>query len=262
MRKHERRARSTLKRDENQPRKQFDAAVIAGLAESLKAIGQQVPLLILDDGTIIDGECRWRAGEIAGTAEFDCAVLDKRPTAAELLLIQASIDLHRSDHKPSERAATLSRILKETGWTLTTACAQIGISQSMGSKLAALGKLAPPLLAKVDAGELDVEKAYILSGEPDHAKQLAMLSDAGKLSRDALRKRARGETTGDEVKLTSATFSMPGGYVISLKGSQVDLSSAVEVLTDTIRVLKKGLTSGLSLASQMKVMKDTAKAVK
>lgn len=261
MRKLERIPVARLKPDPSQPRKHFDEAVIAGLAASMKSIGQQVPVIVFD-GMLLDGECRWRAAQAAGIAEMDCLVLDIRPTPAELAVTRLSIDVNRSSLTPSERCKALGEIIAETGWTLTEACKQIGISQSMGSKLAAISKLVPELVAKVDAGELDFEKAYIISAEPDHAKQLAMLADAGKLSRSGLRKRARGEASGDDVKLTSATFSMPGGYVISLRGGQVDLSSAVEVLSETVRLLKKGREQGLSLASQIKVMKDTAKAVK
>lgn len=41
---------SDLRPDPDQPRKKFEEAVILAMADSLRAIGVQVPLIVIEDG--------------------------------------------------------------------------------------------------------------------------------------------------------------------------------------------------------------------
>lgn len=211
---------------------------------------------------VVDGERRWRAATLAGIKSLACIVLPKRPSKAELRIIQASIDRHRSGLKPSEEAALLVEIRQESGLTLTETCKKVGYSQAKGSKQVTMQeKAAPGIWQLVDSDQLSFEKAYsIVASTPDHAKQLELAKSADKLPREVVRKRANGHQQVDEVKLTSATFSMPGGYTVAMRGGSLDLANAVEVLTETVRILKKSLQQGLSISSVVKMTKDTAKA--
>ena len=126
-----------------------------------------------------------------GITELSAVVLDRKPTAAELLLIQGSIDIHRKGFTPMERSNLLVRILKETGCSVTEVGEKLGVKQATASKLLAFQKLGPEGRAGLDAGTLDMERAYIISQEPDHARQLELLKGAASLSRDQLRQKAK-----------------------------------------------------------------------
>jgi ParB family chromosome partitioning protein len=250
---------ASLKRDESQPRKYFDEKVIASLAENLKANGQQVPLLVCGD-LIIDGECRWRAMQLAGIPEADCIVFENMPSPAQLAVCRLSIDVNRTNHRPMERAGALQDLMKQTGWTLSEACRQTGISQSLGSKLTSLNRLAPELQRRVDEG-WDIERAYLVSQVPDQAKQLEMAKEIGSLNREQLRTRTRRKAASPSSGVTTpiARFAMPGGLTVSVQGPDVSLGLAIEVLSEAVKQLRKCAGQGLSLDSVIKCMRDTAK---
>ena len=91
---------------------------------------------------ILDGECRFRAAVIASLAELPCIVLKCRPSPEEMLDIRLGIDVNRSNLKPPERAKGLSDFISLRGCTLVEACKRCGMSQSLGSKLVSLLRLA------------------------------------------------------------------------------------------------------------------------
>lgn len=96
----------------DQPRKEFDEALINELANSIKQFGVLQPLIVSDSKngryTIIAGERRWRASGIAG--------LDKVPaiirTSEELEQLEISIveNIQRVDLSPLEQAASIGKL--------------------------------------------------------------------------------------------------------------------------------------------------------
>jgi hypothetical protein len=68
---------SWFKPDPNQPRKAFDPAELEALEESL-FVRQDIPLIAFVDGTIQDGERRWRAAQLRGRIKtLDVVITDK-----------------------------------------------------------------------------------------------------------------------------------------------------------------------------------------
>jgi ParB/RepB/Spo0J family partition protein len=64
-------------RDKEQPRKYFDEEAMERLVQSIKDNGIESPIIIRPDGTIIDGERRWKASQQAGLKEIPCIITDK-----------------------------------------------------------------------------------------------------------------------------------------------------------------------------------------
>ena len=92
-----------------QPRKRFDEAALAELADSIRQHGIIQPLTVrkLASGyyQIIAGERRWRAARMAGLQEVPVVVMEADDrTAAELAMIE---NLQREDLNPMEEAAGL-----------------------------------------------------------------------------------------------------------------------------------------------------------
>src|SRR5688572_29087016 len=96
--------------DPKNPRKAFDDAESDRLGDELLARGVLVPLLVRADGTIIDGERRWRAAQRKGIKELPVIVTDKDIPESELLGIQLATVFHKADLQPYEKWQALVRL--------------------------------------------------------------------------------------------------------------------------------------------------------
>jgi DNA-binding phage protein len=174
-------------------------------------------------------------------------------------VLQASLDIHRSSLSAMERARLLARIQEENKWSVGELAANLHMKQPLVSKLLAYLRLDFNVQNLLHAGELDMEKAFIISQEPDAAKQRELAKVAG-LSREDLRRHVRNGGTGKvEPKASKAFFALTGGAVITLQRRDLTLSAAIEVLVDAVKELRKGLAQGLDISTQQRVMKDRAK---
>ncbi|MEW6730198.1 MAG: ParB/RepB/Spo0J family partition protein [Acidobacteriota bacterium] len=98
-----------------QPRKYFDVEELNQLAESIKYCGVLEPLLVTKESqgqrTILAGERRWRAAQIAGRASVPVYELDLPPEiAAQVPLIE---NLLRRDLNPFEEMEGYLRLLEQ-----------------------------------------------------------------------------------------------------------------------------------------------------
>jgi ParB-like chromosome segregation protein Spo0J len=192
---------------------------------------------------VIDGECRVRAGKIAGQKTLPCVIFDHWPSPQELLEIRIGIDINRSSHKPMERAKSLLDYIDLTGLTLMEACKKAGISQPFGSKLISLHKLAPDLQRKANDG-WDLESAYLVSQEPNHDRQRELAAQSG-LTRDQLRQKVR-------------SGGQPVDLMVSVQGRKMNLSGAIEAMLDVVKELKKGQADHWDITTAMRVLRHRA----
>jgi ParB family chromosome partitioning protein len=267
MREQKRILVADIERDPEQPRKHFDEAELLALGQNMKAIGQQVPVIVYAVEQAVgeirakyqlaDGERRWRAKQLSAEDFVYAVVLSEKPTATGLHIIQMSLEFHKVGLSAMEKSDFLHCIQEENGWSVNDIAANLHRKQPHISRLLGLQRLGLEARKALHEGLIDIERAHVVSMEPDHAKQLELLKAATECSRDELRRKARRVTV--EPKVSAAKFTMPG-YTISLSGKSIDLPTAVEVLSETVRVLKKSLSQNLTLDSVVRVMKDTAKA--
>ena len=115
-----------------QPRKIFDEAALAELAESIREHGVIQPLTVrkLASGyyQIIAGERRWRAARLAGLTEVPAVVIDADDKkAAELALVE---NLQREDLNPMEEAAGFQSLIQTYHMTQEEAAQRVGKSRS------------------------------------------------------------------------------------------------------------------------------------
>ena len=109
-----------------QPRKYFDDAALAELAESIRLHGIIQPLTVrkLSSGyyQIIAGERRWRAARLAGLKEVPVVVMEADDRkAAELAMIE---NLQREDLNPMEEALGYQALIQQYHMTQEEAAAQ------------------------------------------------------------------------------------------------------------------------------------------
>lgn len=102
-----------------QPRKKFDDAALAELADSIRQHGVITPVLVrpLADGTyqLVAGERRWRAARMAGINELPALIKELTDSQAmELALIE---NLQREDLNPVEEAEGYRTLMERYGLT-------------------------------------------------------------------------------------------------------------------------------------------------
>jgi len=163
-----------------QPRRKFDDAKLAELADSIKVHGIIVPLVVRPRPPgqgggyfLIAGERRWRAAQRAGLHEVPVVVQDVEEGAAlERALVE---NLQRADLGPLEEAAAYQRLVDEFGLTQDAIAERIGKDRSTIANAIRLLKLPLPVRQLVEDERLSM----------GHARALLGLEDATSIERAA-----------------------------------------------------------------------------
>lgn len=148
----------------SQPRKHFDEASLAELADSIREHGIIQPLTVrkLASGyyQIIAGERRWRAARLAGLQEVPVIVMEADDRkAAELAMIE---NLQREDLNPIEEAAGFQSLMETYHMTQEEAASRVGKSRSAVANALRLLGLTPSVRAMVESGKLSAGHARAL----------------------------------------------------------------------------------------------------
>ena len=148
----------------SQPRKSFDEASLAELADSIRRHGIIQPLTVrkLASGyyQIIAGERRWRAARLAGLSEVPVVVIEADDRkAAELAMIE---NLQREDLNPMEEAMGFHTLIETYHMTQEEAAQSVGKSRSAVANALRLLGLPPAVKAMVERGDLSAGHARAL----------------------------------------------------------------------------------------------------
>ncbi len=111
---------------------------------------------------------------IAGLEEMSAMMLTERPSMVELRMLQHSLDAQRVNLNPMEQSDLIADIQAEKGWGVTELAIQLSISQSKCTKLISCQRLPKAIQDMLRSGQVGLDKAYLLSQEPDPEKQLAV----------------------------------------------------------------------------------------
>jgi ParB family chromosome partitioning protein len=165
-----------LKPDRGQPRRYFDEQHIVELAESIRAKGLLLPLLVRRDGdgyVIVAGERRWRAAQRAGLRELPCIVREvSGPEAFELALIE---NIQREDLNAIEEAEAYQRLIEYHGLTQEELAQRVGKDRSTIANALRLLRLPEQIKLAMSSGALSM----------GHARALLALGDETDLRRAA-----------------------------------------------------------------------------
>jgi ParB family chromosome partitioning protein len=168
-----------------QPRKSFDDARLAELAESLRTQGVIQPLVVRARQSgggfeIIAGERRWRAAQRAGLHEVPAVVREVAETRAfEMALVE---NLQREDLNPIEEAEGFQRLISEFDYTQEMLATRVGKDRSTIANSLRLLKLPAGVRELVVDGRLSM----------GHARALLGLEEAPAIERVARASVARG----------------------------------------------------------------------
>ena len=155
---------SDVESNSSQPRKYFDDAALAELADSIRQHGIIQPLTVrkLASGyyQIIAGERRWRAARLAGLSEVPVTVIEADDrTAAELAMIE---NLQREDLNPIEEAAGYRVLIQQYHMTQEEAANRVGKSRSAVANVMRLLDLDPAVQKLVENGLISAGHARAL----------------------------------------------------------------------------------------------------
>ena len=207
----------------SQPRKHFDEAALAELADSIRQHGIIQPLTVrkLASGyyQIIAGERRWRAARMAGLHEVPVIVMEADDRkAAELAMIE---NLQREDLNPMEEAAGFQALMEQHHMTQEEAAQRVGKSRSAVANALRLLSLTPAVAKLVEEGALSAGHARaLLPLSPALQEKAAEAVISGGLSvrqTEALAKRLSAEKKDKPAAPTGVDYAAEAQKELSSK---------------------------------------------
>ena len=226
---------SELEPNRDQPRKEFDPAALAELADSIAAVGVIQPLIVrpITGGgyQIVAGERRWRAAQSAGLTEIPVIIRELSDKEVdEIALIE---NLQREDLNPVEEAEGYRHLMNEYDMTQEQVAARVGKSRPSVANAVRLLELPDSVLGMLTVGDLTVGHVRPLLGLHDEDAMIRVACQAVKKKmtvRDVEKqvKKEKGEVTSakknaadrdnyfDEVEIA---LSMALGRKVKVTGS-------------------------------------------
>ena len=188
---------SELEPNRDQPRKEFDAAALAELADSIAAVGVIQPLIVrpmVGGGyQIVAGERRWRAAQSAGLTEVPVIIRELSDKEVdEIALIE---NLQREDLNPVEEAEGYRHLMNEYGMTQEQVASRVGKSRPSIANSVRLLELPDSILGMLTAGDLTVGHVRPLLGlhDEDSMVKVACMAVKKKLTVRDVEKQVKKE---------------------------------------------------------------------
>lgn len=159
-----------IARNPFQPRKNFNAAELKELQESLHSNGLLQPVTVRPAPKgkgfeLIAGERRLRAATNLGWTEIPAVVKDM--TNQEVLTLALVENLQRSDLNPIEEAEGYDQLIREFGYTQQTVADLVGKDRSTVANVLRILHLPEPVRALIQDGQLSAGQARPLLGLED-----------------------------------------------------------------------------------------------
>lgn len=234
----------------NQPRKTFDSAALAELAESLRQKGLIQPLVVrpragTDTFEIVAGERRWRAAHLAGLAEVPVIVRDFDDD--ELLQVAVIENIQREDLNPLEEAMAYRQLLDRFGHTQEQLAEALSKSRSHIANLLRLLTLPEPVQDMLREEKLSMgqARALITAKDPIGLAQVVARKGLSLREVEALARREErdktsqpkptrdeGHTTAELMQRLSTAMGMPTSISLLRDGQRGRLSVSFESMAE------------------------------
>jgi ParB family chromosome partitioning protein len=170
-----------------QPRRVFDEAALAELAESIRRHGVLQPLLVSEDAAggyvVIAGERRWRAARAAGLKTVP-AVIRERLGARDELALALVENIQRRDLSVLEEARAFEHLRSEHGLSQAEIAEQVGKDRSTIANALRLLRLPEEIQELVESGRLSAGhgRALLVFEEEVERLEWARRAAAGDMS--------------------------------------------------------------------------------
>ncbi len=169
---------SEIRPNPKQPRRTFDEAKIAELAESIRQKGVLQPLVVRKvEGRyeLIIGERRFRAAQKVGLDKVPVVVKEVSSTESlEMALIE---NIQREELTPIEEALAYRQLMEDLQLTQEGIAARVGKSRPVVTNLLRVLNLPDEIKAEVDKGTISVGHARTLLTLDSPAKQISLAQE-------------------------------------------------------------------------------------
>ena len=159
-----------------QPRTQFDDEALAELADSIRTLGLIQPIAVKRDGeryTIISGERRWRAAQLAGLETLPAYI---RNVDDESLHAMALVEnIQREDLNAIEIALGMQRLIDECGMTQEALADKVGKKRSTVANYMLLLRLPDEVQLAIKEGAISMGHAKAIASLEERKQQIAAL---------------------------------------------------------------------------------------
>jgi len=156
-------------------RKQFSEQGLRELAESMRNLGLQQPILVrpIENGfEIVAGERRWRAARLIGWQEIECVVKDLDDESAAMVMLTEN--MARQDLNPIEEAQAYKARMDRFGWQVHKLAEVAGVSQDRVRGRLELLNLVPEAQRLVAQGQMPITQGRIISELDSNRQRLAI----------------------------------------------------------------------------------------
>jgi len=254
---------SWFKPDPNQPRKTFPVSELEPLEESL-FIRQDIPLIASVDGTIQDGERRWRAAQLKGRiSTLDVVITDRPMTPTDLRIFQITSSVHRAALTGHDMwRACVDLLALNPNWQLKDLAAHLQMEASSITRYLSPSKCVTAWQDALKAGTVGVSDCYEASKIPEADQPALLRFKLSGASRNALAevgKKTRNGAT-PSVKVSSIKVALAGGVTVVVKGENIDLDQAIDSMGTAMKEMKKAAADGLNARTAQNVWSEKAKA--
>jgi ParB/RepB/Spo0J family partition protein len=250
---------SFFRPDPNQPRKHFDDAALRALGESLKA-RQNDPVQAKPDGTLLDGERRWRAANLVGLEKLDAIITNAELTDSQMNLVRLTSFFHREDLTAFEKWSACQRILElNPGWLAKDLAEHLHIDPSMVTRLLSPSKCTTSWQAALKDGKVGISDVYAASKMPASEQEELLAMKLSGASRDAIEKAGRRKRAADvpAVKVNRVKCLLASGVQIVVSGTR-SLDEAIEALSEASKEMKRARELGYTSKTFAAAMRDRA----
>ena len=247
--------------DPNQPRKHFDESALRALGESLK-VRQNDPVQAKPDGTLIDGERRWRAAGLVGLDKLDVIITDAALTDSQMNIVRLTSFFHREDLTAFEKWSACQQILEfNSGWLAKDLAAHLHIDPSMVTRLLSPSRCIPSWRQALKEGKVGISDVYAASKLPESEQAGLLALKLSGASRDTIEQAGRKQRSMEtpEVKVNRVKCMLPSGVQIVVSGDGVSLDESIDALTEAIKEMKRARDLGYTSKTFAAAMKDKAK---
>jgi ParB family chromosome partitioning protein len=167
----------------HQPRSSMDDESLSELADSIREHGLIQPLIVTGTGdsySLIAGERRWRAAQLAGLREVPAII--KEATPQEMLELALIENIQRADLNPLEEAHAYQQLMDEFGLTQDEVSRRVSKGRSTIANLVRLLTLPANIQRAVLDGQLSGAHARALLPLPSSEMQTNAMNQVIRLS--------------------------------------------------------------------------------
>jgi ParB family chromosome partitioning protein len=249
---------SFLKPDPDQPRKYFDEAALRALGESLK-LRQNDPVQAKPDGTLIDGERRWRAAMLVGLEKLDVIITDEALTDLQIHVIRLTSFFHREDLGAYEKWQACQRLLELNPCSAKDLAQHLRIDPSMVTRLLSPSKCIDAARDALRGGRIGISDCYEFAQEsPERQAELLRLKLGGASRREIQDARRKGRSgVAGAVTLSRVKIVLPQGATVVVSAGELGMSDLVDLLAETLKEARKAAEQ-YDVKTFQSMMKDRA----